>query len=219
MKNLSGKKKLYVPLLTLTLSAGILAACSEQADAAVPNTPIAATVINASNTAAANIISEADAKKIAFDHVGIKEEDVTFLKVKLDYDDNKVEYDVEFYVGNTEYDFDINAATGAIRSFDFEIEEDFNYTISGNSISANTPVQKETQGSGSSQGISASDAKKIALAQVPGASESNIKDFEADMDDGRLVYEGEIRYNGMEYEFEIDAATGVILDWDAEYDD
>ena len=38
-------------------------------------------------------------------------------------------------------------------------------------------------------------------------------------DDGRIVYEGQVRYNGYEYEFEIDAATGRFTDWERERDD
>ena len=41
------------------------------------------------------------------------------------------------------------------------------------------------------------------------------------MVDGRMTYEGKIVYNGMEYEFEVDAHSGTITDWDSEsiYDD
>jgi len=33
-----------------------------------------------------------------------------------------------------------------------------------------------------------------------------------------VLYEGEMRSGWMEYEFEIDAVTGAILDWDADWD-
>ena len=38
-------------------------------------------------------------------------------------------------------------------------------------------------------------------------------------DNGRPVYEIEFRVNGMEYEFDIDATSGAILDFDADLDD
>lgn len=161
-----------------------------------------------SNNSINTYIGEAAAQKIALEHAGVKEADLYYLKIKLDREDGVLEYEVEFYAGNTEYDYGIDATTGAIRSFDYDIE-DYHYT-----------APDSNTGSASSQGgISAADAKKIVLAKVPGATEAHIRGFESDMDDGRLIYEGEIRYNGMEYEFEIDAATGTIIDWDVEYDD
>lgn len=68
--------------------------------------------------------------------------------------------------------------------------------------------------------ISQEEAIKIALKEVKGAKESDIH-IHKDRDDGRDVYEGSILYNEMEYEFEIDASDGKILEWDEEsiYDD
>ena len=60
------------------------------------------------------------------------------------------------------------------------------------------------------------EAKQIALAKVPGATTDNIYDFQKDTDDSVVKYEGEIRYNGTEYEFEIHAYDGTILEWDEE---
>ena len=36
---------------------------------------------------------------------------------------------------------------------------------------------------------------------------------------GRELYEIEFYYNGMEYEFEIDAYSGAFRKWECEYDD
>ncbi len=54
------------------------------------------------------------------------------------------------------------------------------------------------------------------MAQVAGATAADIREFELDRDDGQVQYEGKIIYNGMEYEFEIDAYSGAIRSWDAE---
>ena len=45
-----------------------------------------------------------------------------FLKANLDWDDGRMKYEVEFYSGTTEYDYDIDAVTGAILSSDRELE-------------------------------------------------------------------------------------------------
>lgn len=63
--------------------------------------------------------------------------------------------------------------------------------------------------------ISLEQAQQIALNRVPGASAQNIS-IELDADDGWYVYEGDILYNRMEYEFEIDANSGTILKWEQE---
>ena len=59
-------------------------------------------------------------------------------------------------------------------------------------------------------------AKEIALKKVKGAKESDIIKFKLDQDDGRQEYEGEIIYDGKEYDFEIDAISGDILSWEEE---
>ena len=79
---------------------------------------------------------------------------------------------------------------------------------------ADDPQGNDTQKAQSGNGqISLEEARDIALARVEGATASNIS-IELDHDDGWYVYEGEIFYNGMEYEFEIDASSGNILKWE-----
>lgn len=60
--------------------------------------------------------------------------------------------------------------------------------------------------------ISAEEARRTALERVPGATESDIR-IHLEMDDRIQVYDGEIIYNQKEYDFEIDAETGEILEW------
>ena len=143
-------------------------------------------------------IGEDEAKRIALEHAGLDESQVTIVCAFLEFDDRQWEYEVEFYTQNyEEYDYEIDAYTGAIISFDYDAE----YYSSQQ---------------GSSSAITAEQAQQLALAQVPGASESDIRKFKTDHDDGMLLYEGEIIYDGMEYEFEIDAYSGFIREWSAE---
>ena len=122
-------------------------------------------------------VDEAKAKQIALDHAGVSESDTSFLMAKLDYDDGVQVYDVEFYVAATasEYDYEIDAATGEIRSYDYDAE---NYN----------PSQQNT-GSASSETMSEAEVRAIALAKVPGATENDIR-MNLDRDDGKLRYEG-----------------------------
>ncbi len=54
-----------------------------------------------------------------------------------------------------------------------------------------------------------------------GLSASQVSRFriEFDRDDGRSVYEIEFNNGRTEYEYEIDASIGVILEYSSEYDD
>ena len=63
--------------------------------------------------------------------------------------------------------------------------------------------------------LSKEEAKKLVLKKVPKVSESDIR-IHLDYDDGIAVYEGSLVHDGIEYDFEIDANTGSILEWEQE---
>ena len=153
--------------------------------------------VTPNNTSAA--ITKDQAKSIALKDAGVAESDTQFIWVKEDYDDGRAVYDVEFFANETEYDYEIDRSTGEIISSDFDIEH-------------------YSQNNGSTGGtvISSDKASSIALAKVPGATANDIR-IHLDHDDGRQIYEGEIYYNRMEYEFEIDASTGTIIEWSVEH--
>lgn len=70
-----------------------------------------------------NLISKEKAKEIALDHAGYKESEVRFVKAKLDRDDGRYEYEIEFRAdGNLEYDYSINAVNGKILEFDHDYD-------------------------------------------------------------------------------------------------
>ena len=129
--------------------------------------------------------------------------DVTFVKVKLDTEDGVKVYDVEFYKGNVEYDYEIDAITGKIREKDLDIE---NYTI---------PQKKnKNKNSNNTSDIGVEKAKEIALrdAGVSGVTFVKAKlDYD---DDGVRVYDVEFYKDNVEYDYEIDAATGQIREKD-----
>lgn len=73
---------------------------------------------------------------------------------------------------------------------------------------------EQTEPIGGSGDIGAKKVKEIVLAKVPGAVEDSIYEFEREIDDGRVEYEGGLYHDGYEYEFEVDGATGNILQWE-----
>ena len=64
------------------------------------------------------LITPEDAQRIALEHAGVTAEEVTGLHTVMEIDNGRQEYDVEFRVGHLEYDYEIDAATGTVLSFD-----------------------------------------------------------------------------------------------------
>ena len=150
----------------------------------------------AQNATGTGTVDEAAAQKIALEHAGVKAADATITKSKLDYEDGRQVYDIEWYVGGAKYDYEIAADTGEIISSAYE---------------------EKTMGADSRNvTVSEADAKKTALDRVSGATDKDLYEWKLDYDDGRPEYEGKIIYGGTEYEFTIDAATGSVMEWDAE---
>ena len=69
---------------------------------------------------ASKFIGKAKAKKIALKDAGLSASQVWFKKAKLDYDDGRYIYDIEFMHGYTEYDYEIHASKGRILDRDID---------------------------------------------------------------------------------------------------
>ena len=188
---------------TGTTAAQTGAAATPETSPAVQATPAAQSTPAAQATPAGQsaAITEDDAKNAALAHAGLTADQVSFARAHQDWDDGRLVYDVEFYTSDyKEYDYEIDANSGEVLSYDYDAEY----------------YDRPVAPTGTSAAITADQAREIALAEVPGASASDIWEFEADRDDGRIEYEGKIVYDGMEYEFSIDGTSGAILGWERE---
>ena len=124
-------------------------------------------------------------------------------RIYLDRDDGRTHYDVEFFLSAYEVDYEIDAYSGAILSWDTDYE--------GPGPEASAPASGD---------IGSEKAKAAALAHA-GLSEAQVSGMrvEPDQDDGRLEYEVQFRAGGMEYEYTIDGASGAILEHEQDRDD
>ena len=68
-------------------------------------------------------IGDQAAVDAALAHAGLAASDVTQLEVKLDLDDATVHYDVDFKHNGMDYDYDIDATTGAIITAKSEVDD------------------------------------------------------------------------------------------------
>ncbi len=59
-------------------------------------------------------VSAEQAKSIALADAGLTADQVTWLRTNLERDDGRTSYDISFYQGDTEYEYEIDAVTGAI---------------------------------------------------------------------------------------------------------
>ncbi|OOB79193.1 MAG: hypothetical protein BEN18_04655 [Epulopiscium sp. Nuni2H_MBin001] len=81
--------------------------------------------VYAQNPEDINYITREEARAIAYSHAGVEPTEVDYNYVNLDWDDFDLEYEVEFWVGDMEYDYEINAATGMIVDYDYDVEHDW----------------------------------------------------------------------------------------------
>ena len=136
---LLNKTKALALISGLALS-GLVSACSNnktaQSTVVADSSAVESTGTQSSETVAATVavtaplpaagedIGVEKAKEIALEKAGVKAEDTLFINAHLDRDDGRVEYDVEFQSGHTEYEVSVDAVTGAINEFS---SEDINY--------------------------------------------------------------------------------------------
>lgn len=180
--------------------------------------PVQPTEVQQTNADTVDIGVE-KAKEIALSHAGHSIDKVSFVKAEIDYEDGIKVYDIDFYSGNVEYDYEINAATGSILSVDWDIED--------YSIPAPEPAPTEALAPAptaapapkkAASGISAERAKQIALSHA-GVGSAHFTKVELDTEDGIRVYEIEFKVGNVEYDYDINAATGAIVSSSSEIDD
>lgn len=135
------------------------------------------------------------AKNAALADAGVSAGDARFTTVRMDYEDGVPVYEVEFYTATHGYEYEIHAQNGSVFSKHTEA--------------------RRTSGSSTGADIGAEAAKSAALNHAGcAAGDVVFTKVEQDYDDGRLVYEIEFRKDGLEYEFEIDAASGAVLSFE-----
>ena len=201
-------KSLTALLLAAVLAAGILTACAQKGAAAPTQTPApAASQSTPAQTApetqpapagqtAAGEVSREEALAIAYANASVPEADAYNVKVERDGDNGIPIWDIEFETEYGDYDFEVAISGGRIVGADYEVDDEWLDRLGG------SPVTAE-------------EAKTLLAGKAPGASAGDIA-LREERSDGRTRYEGEFYGDGIKYEFELDAATGVIYDWNAD---
>lgn len=164
------------------------------------------TIDSTGNASSKAYIGRDAALEAALKHASLSKNDVRNIDIELDYEYGSMVYEVEFEVGTTtEYEYDINAATGEIVWY--EKDSGGNIEQGGSAAEGKDSVGKDK-------------AVQTALKHA-GLTSSQVTQLEAklDRDGGKLVYEIEFRSGNYEYEYEIDASSGSIIKSEKDLDD
>lgn len=144
------------------------------------------------------------AKEIALEKAGLSASEVFFTEARLERDDGRRQYDIEFWKDNVSYSAEIRAADGVVLSWDVDYNR----------------IQPDNQGDANNGDmIGVERAKEIALNKA-GLSAGDVIFTQAsyEIDDGIALYEIEFRQGRTEYSAEVRATDGTILSWDVDWD-
>lgn len=205
------KKYAVLVSVVLVLSVALLAGCAankpveenatlKQAQASAP------TVKNGELVS----VSPDEAIDIALKHAGVSRENaVMFGAPSLDEEKGKAHYDVEFGYNGFEYDYEIAVADGSVLKAEKEAEK----------VKESVPAKPEAPASEENNNgyISVEDAKQKALEDA-GVKAEDAVFLKAYYDSDDLVphYDVKFEANGYEYDYEVKASDGAVLEKDVD---
>lgn len=158
-------------------------------------------------------ISIEQAKQLALNHSKVAKNMAKMTKIRLDKENRKFIYEIEFYTERKKYKYNIDANTGKVLSYSQKDRVSASTTIRDdgkiiNTNGNNTEIRKTPKYIGMEK------AKEIAVARITGAKKINVTNIQLDSEKGRKIYEGRIVYKNTEYKFDIDAITGEVIKWE-----
>lgn len=138
----------------------------------------------------------------------------TIKDIDLEKEQGSYYYEVELIKDGLEYQYRVDAKSGKItldNKHDSHMDTDGTTGATQKEDSNDDNNTSSTTNNDSGNKISTSKAKSIVLNKIPGAK---IIKINLEREDGRYVYDGKATLKGYEYEFEINASSGVITSWD-----
>ena len=145
--------------------------------------------------AANRAVSRDQALTIALDNAHVPRRDITDLKIQREEEGGLPVYKIEFETEYGDYDFCVTHRDGEIVDADYEVQEEWVHRLGGHPVSA-------------------AEVRRLVASRIPGARAEDIRVRREG--DGQPRYEGSCLVRGIKYEFEVDAGTGIITDWNAD---
>lgn len=148
--------------------------------------------LNGAFVAPAHAVSKEDALGIALENARVPRVDAHNIRIQADEEGGEPVWSVEFDTHYGNYDFSVSRGNGRILDADYEVDNEW--------------VQSKP-----SRHVTKSTVREIVQGRVPGARTSDIRVVREDES-----FEGHLFHHDIKYEFEVDARTGIITDWNAD---
>lgn len=159
-------------------------------------------------------ISLKEATKSALEYAEVAAEDVVFDDKDYEIYNGTAYYEIEFSAKGYEYEVTVNAENGKVVNCEKEVDDDYRKPTPPQEVEPKPTIPAETKPQ-TNNFIDAETAKNKALSHA-GVTADNVKfiNAELDKDNGRYKYEVEFEAEGFEYDYEIDAVSGEVLDFE-----
>ncbi len=210
------KKKLSAVLVSavLVLSVALVAGCSAgkpvEENATLNQAQASAPTVKGSELAS---VSPDEAIDIALKHAGVSRENaVMFGAPSLDEENGKARYDVEFGYNGFEYDYEVAVADGSVLKAKKEAER-----VKA-SEKESIPAKPEPVSKDNNNGYISVEAAKQKALDDAGVKAEDAVFLKAYYDSDDIVphYDVKFEENGYEYEYEIKASDGTVLEKDVD---
>ena len=178
-------------------------------------------------------ITKDQARQIALQDAGEDLEEVTFTRSSLQKENDRLVYLVDFYTDNISYHYMVDGTTGSIyrsdtqtAGKDVQVQEDKTSLAPdpGQAAQENTaeglPGQTAEETDDAMNYIGVEQAKAAALEDA-GLTGKQVQfdKVKLEHENNMVVYDVEFEYNKIEYDYDVDAVSGRIVDKDVEIDD
>ncbi|CAM4447471.1 PepSY domain-containing protein [Paenibacillus macerans] len=208
------KRKMWVGAMSAALLLGATTALASAGAAgqSTGNTGTGATAKTAAQSGKSSYITIEQAKAAALKAEAGRVEDVE-LKRKS----GKVFYDIEIEQAYGDVDVHVDAVTGKVLAVkDREHDDDDDDRDDRDNRDNRDYIAGSNKGLPAGAKITSDQASEIAVKQVNGATVTKV---ELDYDDGRYVYEVELKTELGEADVDIDAVTGKVYSVDEDFKD
>ena len=147
-------------------------------------------------------LTKTQARKVIDEEVTARKNQKNF-EIEKEREDGVLIYEIDFNTSKYDYDVEVNGTTGKLYELEWDLRNKKPNIPSTTQITRTKAISYAKKEFRIRLGLTSAQAQNI---EIIGA--------ELDRDDGRYVYDVELRYGRYECEAEVDANTGKILDID-----